>query len=512
VGRAGGSKANGALEQVFQHLRGITDPVKQAQAATALFGTQAGDLGSALFALDPATAGAAQSIANVDGAASRMDATIAQGIGPRLEMLKRGAQQAATQGMTALINGFTQGRAKGSGWQSSLQNLSATFAGVLKPALAGVASFLRGTVLPAASAVFGFLGRHETTVRVIAGVIATVLTPAIVAWGVKSTISAAKSVTAWTTSTLAASGGAIKQVVSAGRVVAGWVLMGVQSMIRAAQMAAAWVIAMGPVGWIITAVVALVALIILNWDRVKGWTIAAWHAIIGAIKGAWNAIIGAIKTAWNWILGVIKGAWNWVVNATKTAWNAVIGAVKTAWQWLGNTVRNGISAVVEFVKGLPGRILRGLGRIGSLLLNVGKDLLSGLWNGIKSAGHWLLEKVGQFFGDLLPGWIRDILGISSPSTMFAAFGRDSMRGFAAGIDAGAGTALAAARRATLAVAGAGSGSLGFSAPGYDMGGAGGGMGGRTYVTTVSGVASPEAVAAVVDRAQRTNEFLAGVGS
>jgi hypothetical protein len=32
------------------------------------------------------------------------------------------------------------------------------------------------------------------------------------------------------------------------------------------------------------------------------------------------------------------------------------------------------------------------------------------------------------------------------------------------------------------------------------------------VTTVSGVASPEAVAAQVVRAQRTNEFLAGVGT
>ena len=41
------------------------------------------------------------------------------------------------------------------------------------------------------------------------------------------------------------------------RVVGGWALMAVQALWNAARMAAAWVIAMGPVGWIIAGVVAL---------------------------------------------------------------------------------------------------------------------------------------------------------------------------------------------------------------------------------------------------------------
>ena len=58
-----------------------------------------------------------------------------------------------------------------------------------------------------------------------------------------------------------------------------------------------------------------------------------------------------------------------------------------------------------------------------------------------------------------------------------------------------------------------SASLGFTAPTYDLPDAGGASrGGNTYRTTVSGVASPEQVAALVEQGQRTNEFLAGVSA
>ncbi|MGC5409923.1 phage tail tape measure protein, partial [Streptomyces sp. DT225] len=49
----GGSSATAALDVTLDKLRAIPDPVKQNAAAVALFGTQAEDLGAALFAMDP---------------------------------------------------------------------------------------------------------------------------------------------------------------------------------------------------------------------------------------------------------------------------------------------------------------------------------------------------------------------------------------------------------------------------------------------------------------------------
>ncbi len=47
---------------------------------------------------------------------------------------------------------------------------------------------------------------------------------------------------------------------------------------------------------------------------------------------------------------------------------------------------------------------------------IGKNVVEGLWNGIIGAKDWFKKKIGDFF-DLLPDWVKDILGIHSPSTV-----------------------------------------------------------------------------------------------
>src|SRR5690606_37519551 len=106
----------------------------------------------------------------------------------------------------------------------------------------------------------------------------------------------------------------------------------------------------------------------------------------------------------------------------------------------------------------PGRILSAIGSLANLLWNAGRDLLTGLWNGISAAAGWLKTKVRNFFASLLPGWAKDFLGIRSPSKVFAEIGQEVPLGFALGMDRNLGVvAEAAGRMATVAVAGASSG-------------------------------------------------------
>ena len=272
-------------------------------------------------------------------------------------------------------------------------------------------------------------------------------------------------------------------VATAASVVAGWVLMGVQSLIQAARMAAAWLIAMGPVGWVIAAVVALVALIIANWDTVVKWTTTAWNAVTGAISAAWNWITGIVSGAITAVRVVISGVWNWITSATSNAWNAVVGAVSA-----------GVNNVISFVQSIPGRVMSAIGNLGSLLLNAGRDLLTGLWNGISGAASWLWGKVKSFFGSLLPGWVKDMLGIASPSKVFAELGKFTMLGFGAGIDSGTGSAVSAAQRAAMAITGAmsvqpaipGMSALALSRPIGGSSGTSAGMGGASGTTGSGG--------------------------
>lgn len=48
---------------------------------------------------------------------------------------------------------------------------------------------------------------------------------------------------------------------------------------------------------------------------------------------------------------------------------------------------------------------------------VGKNLVSGIWEGIKNAKDWLLNKIKEWCGNILNG-IKSFFGIHSPSKVF----------------------------------------------------------------------------------------------
>lgn len=97
----GGPKANAALDKTLDRLRAVKDPVKRSQIAVKLFGTQAEDLGDALYALDPSQA--VESLGKVGGAAkdavSSMDETQAQ----KIERFKRKVTQGFTDAAASAI-------------------------------------------------------------------------------------------------------------------------------------------------------------------------------------------------------------------------------------------------------------------------------------------------------------------------------------------------------------------------------------------------------------------------
>lgn len=64
---AGGPEAAAALDETLDKLRQVEDPAKRAQIAVGLFGTQAEDLGDALYAMDLSTA--VEQLGTVEGAA-----------------------------------------------------------------------------------------------------------------------------------------------------------------------------------------------------------------------------------------------------------------------------------------------------------------------------------------------------------------------------------------------------------------------------------------------------------
>jgi phage-related minor tail protein len=86
----GGPTARAAFGTIIERLKAVKDPAKQSQLAVALFGTQAEDLGKALFKLDLSTA--TKGLGDFAGATDRAGNAAADTAGQKLETFQRGLQ------------------------------------------------------------------------------------------------------------------------------------------------------------------------------------------------------------------------------------------------------------------------------------------------------------------------------------------------------------------------------------------------------------------------------------
>lgn len=161
----------------------------------------------------------------------------------------------------------------------------------------------------------------------------------------------------------------------------------------------------------------------------------------------------------------------------------VVGAIDDVGRFVGG-VGEKIGEAIEFFRGLPGRITDAIGDLGSLLYDAGADIIRGLIDGIRSMFGRVTDVVSEA-ANLIPGPIKSVLGINSPSTVFAGFGENLMQGLSLGIQSGL-----AEVRSTLA--GAALGITPQAAP------VAVGSGGSTYNVTVNGL-----VASDLDMAART---------
>lgn len=102
-----------------------------------------------------------------------------------------------------------------------------------------------------------------------------------------------------------------------------------------------------------------------------------------------------------------------------------------------------IGKVIEGLMSMLGNLLTGAGDIANQAIdaikgvfegafNIGKNLVEGIWNGISSMGKWIGDKIGGFFGGII-GLGKKVLGIASPSKVFAEMGAYCGEGFGIGL-------------------------------------------------------------------------------
>lgn len=290
--------------------------------------------------------------------------------------------------------------------------------------------------------------------------------------------------------------------------VAKWALIGVQSLLGAARVAAAWFIALGPIGWVTAAIIGIVALVIANWDKVSAWTSKAWSAITSFVVNAVSKIAGWIQNKFPALYNVIASYMNMAKSIISAVWNGIKGtfsnvlsflkalvkgdfqgiknAVQSQMQLVQSTIQRIWGAIKSYLSTLLGTLVSTFGsmfgkivstirtkvseavsalrsKVGEMpgivrgftgaMLSAGGDLVRGMINGIKNMGSAAVEAISGVVGGVISK-AKSLLNINSPSRVFRDFGGFVSEGLAIGVDQRAKMAVSSVANMAAAMTGA----------------------------------------------------------
>ena len=121
---------------------------------------------------------------------------------------------------------------------------------------------------------------------------------------------------------------------------------------------------------------------------------------VSQIPGQVGAAVDGIISWFQQLPGQIASFLSQVISDL-AAWVGDVAnqAVEAGSQFL-QSIQDGFNSAVEWVSGIPGQIVSALGNLGSLLWDAGSSIISGLWEGMKSAAGGFFDWVGGIAGTI----------------------------------------------------------------------------------------------------------------
>jgi hypothetical protein len=319
-------------------------------------------------------------------------------------------------------------------------------------------------------------------------------------------------------------------------------LMAVSRVATLAWTGAQWLLnaalTANPIGIVVVAIAALIAVLILAWKNsetfrriviaawtaIKNFVIAAATAIKNFVVSTWTALSNGIIDKTNSIRGAVVVIWNNMTALIRNHVVAMVNAVTGFFRNLGNNIMNQVNAIrnniasrfnsarasaigafnslYSGVTGIMGRVrgavaglvsnIRGIfAGAGSMLWNAGWSLINGLISGIRSALGGLQSLLGWVTG-LIPSWKGPA---DRDAKLLRPAGNLIMGGLIAGIRDQVGSLRGTLGDVTNMLGVGGTATAGVALAGQGMMG-GGSAGPTVIINNYNPVAEPSSVSAV----------------
>lgn len=187
-------------------------------------------------------------------------------------------------------------------------------------------------------------------------------------------------------------------------IVAGFtILRGAISAITTAWKILQFVFAVSPWTVIIAAIILLVILIVMNWDKIKVYLAAAWDWIKRTAETVWNSIVQFFTGIWDSVKRGVETAWNWVSDFFKAYWPFIVGIMT-----------GGVGLI-------PALIIKYWDQIKQWTTDVWNSItswLTGVWQNIVDSTRWIWEPIVAIFTSIF-NILKDTIVIIVGATAIA---------------------------------------------------------------------------------------------
>ena len=159
-----------------------------------------------------------------------------------------------------------------------------------------------------------------------------------------------------------------------------------------------------------------------HWDQQKQAGIDLLISLIQALPQIITTIVQAIPQIISGIVNALIGNIDKIIMAGVQLFVALIENLPTI--------------IVEIVKAVPqiiAGIVKAFGSLMYKIVEIGGNIVKGLWSGITQLASWLWDKVSGWISSIWDG-ICDFFGIHSPSKEMAWVGEMLVKGLAGSID------------------------------------------------------------------------------
>jgi len=171
---------------------------------------------------------------------------------------------------------------------------------------------------------------------------------------------------------------------------------------------------------IIEAIITIVQTLLDNMDKILEAAFAIIQGLATGLLDALPKLIDALPQIITSIINFVTDNLPLIIEmGIKLTVQLTVGLIKAIPQL--------VAKLPEIIAALVSGLAKAVGMVGE----IGVNIVKGLWDGISSMGKWIKDKVGEFFGGIVDG-VKGLLGIHSPSTVFAGIGGNMGEGLGSG--------------------------------------------------------------------------------